>query len=50
MRVYYGLFGRRRLRPYGGFWAPFLGGALGFGRRGLWFKLSGRRLLRKLLR
>ena len=46
MRVYYGLFGRRRgLRPYAGLWAPFLGGAIGLGRRGFWFKFSGRRVL-----
>jgi hypothetical protein len=48
MRLYFGIFGRRRMRPYGGFWWPFLGGAIGIGRRGPWVKFSGMRLLRRL--
>lgn len=47
MKLYYGLFGRRRLRPYGGIWWPLLGGAFGIGRRGAWFKFSGRRFWRQ---
>jgi hypothetical protein len=45
--TYWGIFGHRHLRPYGGFWLPFLGGAIGIGRRGPWIKFSGARFLRQ---
>ena len=48
MRVYFGLFGRRSVRPCGGFCPPFLGGAIGIGRDGPWVKFSEMRMLRRL--